>query len=414
MTPTADTHTRKGLTVTRIEAARPRRKPYKLTDRDGLVLIVNPNGSKLWRRRLRVNGRETMISLGAYGKDNGLREARNAAEEAFKLAREGINPAHHRKAERAKAAVAGDATFKALADEWIDRKQQGKRPWSKATARQRQRLMEIYLFPKLGSLPVGMIDSALVYEALEAIHAKAPAQTAFARQCVQGVMQLAIIRRLATVDPSYVLRGAHEPPRTAHHRPLKKDEIKPFFAALEGSNAQEITKLAVRLSFWTLARSKEVIGARWSEFDLDTATWEIPGERMKKREPHTVPLPAQAVEGLRGLRALMPHREVLFPNGHDPQRPASHTYLNKAVTRLAFKGFTAHGIRSTGSTLLHDMQFRPEVIEAQLAHKERNKTKASYNRAEYLEERRQMMQQWANTLDALCSDAKVKPIRRAA
>jgi integrase len=410
----ADTRTRKGLTVAQIEAAKPQEKPYKLTDRDGLVLVVNRNGSKLWRRRLRVNGRETMISLGAYGKDNGLKNAREAADQAFKLAREGINPSHHRKAERAKTAAAGDATFRALAGEWIERKQEGKRPWTKATVRQRRRLLEQYVYPKLGSLPVAMIDSALVYDVLETIHAKAPAQTAFARQCVRGIMQLAIIRRLATVDPSYVLRGAHEPPRTVHHRPLKSDEVKPFFAALESSSAQELTKIAVRLAFWTLARSKEVIGARWSEFDLEAGTWEIPTERMKKREPHTVPLPFQAVETLRSLRALMPHREVLFPNAHDPKRPAAHTFMNRAVTRLGFKGFSAHGIRSTGSTMLHDMKFRPEIIEAQLAHKERNKTKASYNRAEYLEERRQMNQQLADTLDALCSDAKVQPIRRAA
>ena len=139
-----------------------------------------------------------------------------------------------------------------------------------------------------------------------------------------------------------------------------------------------------------------------------------PGERMKKREPHTVPLPSQAVETLRTLRALMPNREVLFPNAHDPQRAAAHTYLNRAVTRLGIKGFTAHGIRSTGSTMLHDMKFRPEIIEAQLAHKERNKTKASYNRALYLEERRQMMQQWADTLEALSKDGKVKLMRKAA
>jgi integrase len=160
-------------------------------------------------------------------------------------------------------------------------------------------------------------------------------------------------------------------------------------------------RLAVNLTSWTLCRSGEVIGARWSEFDLDEAQWTIPAARMKKRDPHVVPLPTQAVDALRSWRDFLPNRDVVFPNAHDPRRPASHTYLNKAVTRLGFKGFTAHGIRATGSTMLHDMGFRPEIIERQLAHQERSKTKRSYNRALYLEERRHMMQSFADYL-AVC------------
>jgi len=398
------------LTDTRIRQAKPKARPYKLAAGDGLVLLVQPNGSKLWRRRLRVNGVETMYAIGRYPNVT-LTQARDVAREAFTLAQQGINPATRRKASKALTASAQSSTFRALAGKWLEKK--GKE-WTQTTLRQRRRLMEHHVYPTLGDLPVGEINSATVFEVLEKVHSSAPSQTAFARHCISGVMGQAIIRGLADADPVYILRDQHRAPKTVHHRPLEQKEIKPFFAALETTNMQEPTRIAVKLSFWTLSRSREVIGARWNEFDLDEGIWTIPAARMKKREQHVVPLPTQAVETLKLLCTLMPNREVLFPNGHDPKRPAGHTLLYKVVTRLGFKGFTAHGIRATGSTMLHDMAFRSEVIEHQLAHVERNKTKAAYNRAGYFEERRQMMQAWADYLDGLRAGGKVSPIKQVA
>ncbi len=398
------------LTDTRIKQAKPKGEPYKLVDGEGLVLLVNPNGSKLWRRRLRVQGRETMYAIGKYP-DVGLQEARGMAREAFRLARKGINPVTQRKATTARTAAEQASTFRLLAAGWLETKNA---EWTQATLRQRTKLFETYIYPKLGDLPAGEIKSSTIKPVLDAIHKSAPAQTAFARHCISSVMGEAIIHGLTDTDPVYVLRTKHKAPETVHARPLEQKEIAPFFAALDKSPAQEPTRIAVKLTFWTLCRSMEVIGARWDEFDLEAGLWTIPAGRMKKREVHSVPLPSQAVAALKRLRGFMPDREVLFPNSHDPRRPASHTLLNKAVTRLGFKDFSAHGIRSTGSTMLHDMGFRPEVIERQLAHQERNKTKRSYNRALYLDERQDMMQQWADTLDALRSGGKVVPIRKRA
>jgi integrase len=398
------------LTDTRIRQSKPKSTPYKLVDGDGLFLSVNPNGSKLWRRRLRVNGAETMFAIGKYP-EIGLQEAREKAREAFRLAREGINPSTHRKATQARTAASQAATFRAFAEEWVTDK--GKQ-WTATTLRQRRRLLERYILPKLGDLPAGDVKSPAVKTVLDAIHKAAPAQTAFARHIISGVMGEAIIAGLTDTDPVYVLRDRHKAPKTTHHRPLEQKELRPFFAALDKAPVQEQTRIAVRLAFWSLCRSGEVIGARWQEFDLDAGLWTIPAERMKRREPHVVPLPTQAIAAMRRLRDFMPHREALFPNAHDPRRPASHTYLNKAVTRLGFKGFAAHGIRATGSTMLHDMGFRPEIIERQLAHQERSKTKRSYNRALYLEERRQMMQAWADYLDGLAAGGKVSQIRKVA
>ena len=399
------------LTDTRIRAAKPKESPYKLVDGAGLFLLVQPHGSKLWRRRLRVNGKETMLALGKYPKV-GLEQARKAAREAIDLARLGVNPAQHRKAAKARNAAASASTFRALASEWLATKERQK-IWTPTTLRQRRRLLDAYIFPKIGDLAVGDIDSSVVYDVLEKVHGKAPAQTAFARQIISGVMQLAIIKRLGTVDPVYVLRSAHKAPKTLHHRPLEQGEMGPFLQAVERSNVQEKTRTAVRLAFWTLARSTEVIGAKWDEFDLDASLWTIPAARMKKREEHRVPLPRQAVDALRHLKALAPGRPFLFPNAHDSRRPAARTFLNKAVTRLGFKGFSAHGIRATGSTMLHGMGFRSEAIERQLDHRERSKTKRAYNQADYFEDRRAMMQQWADFLHAATGSTNVTPMRRA-
>lgn len=401
------------LSDTRIKQAKPRAKPYKLVDGEGLFLLVTPNGSKLWRRRLRVNGVETMYAIGRYGThpDVGLAEAREQAREAFKLAKQGINPVTHRKASYARTAAGQAATFKAMAERWLAHKT---KEWTSVTLRQRKALLEDYIYPKLGDLPASDVKSPSVKAVLDTVHKAAPSQTGFARQIISGVMGEAIIAGLTDTDPVYVLRDRHKAPKTEHARPLEQKEIKPFFSELEKAPMQEATRIAVRIAFWTLCRSNEVIGARWTEFDLDNAFWTIPAERMKKREQHTVPLPSQAVAELKRLRDFMRNREHLFPNSHDPRRPASHTYLNKAVTGLGFKGFSPHGIRSTGSTMLHDMGFRPEIVERQLAHQERSKTARSYNRALYLDERRQMMQTYADYLDGLRAGAKVTSIRKAA
>lgn len=398
------------LTDTHIRKAKPEAKPYKMVDGGGLVLLVQPNGSKLWRRRLRVNGKETMLALGKYPKV-GLEEARRAARDAVDLARKGVNPAQHRKAAKARNAAASASTLRSLASEWIATKERQK-IWTATTLRQRRRLLDAYILPKIGDLAVGDVDSAVVYDVLEKVHSKAPAQTAFARQIISGVMRLAIIKRLAAIDPVYVLRSQHKAPQTVHHRPLEKDEVGPFLRAVERSNVQEKTRAAIRLAFWTLARSTEVIGAKWDEFDLEAGVWTIPAGRMKKREEHRVPLPRQAVDALRHMEALASGRQHLFPNAHDSRRAAARTFLNRAVTRLGFKGFSAHGIRATGSTLLHGMGFSSEAIERQLDHRERSKTKRAYNQADYFEDRRAMMQQWADLLDAAADGTSVTPIRR--
>jgi len=215
----------------------------------------------------------------------------------------------------------------------------------------------------------------------------------------------------AEIDPTNPLRGSLKQIQTQHKKPLTPEVIPDFMTALENYSGYFSNKIALKLLMLTLVRSVEILLARWEEFDLDSATWVVPAERMKMREPHTVPLSRQAVDQLKTLQPLTGKSEYLFPNRSNLTRPVSTGVLWKMVARMGYKGrFSPHGIRATGSTILNEQGFRSDVIERQLAHKERDKTRASYNQAEYLKERRAMMQQWADYLDVLVEGGDVVPL----
>ena len=231
-------------------------------------------------------------------------------------------------------------------------------------------------------------------------------------QTISGTCRFAVATLRADGDPTAALRGALKPRQTKHHAPLKPEKLPVLMAAIDESPAYFSTKVALKLLVYTLTRSVEVIEARWDEFDLDIGTWVIPAHRMKMREDHMVPLPTQAVSALRQLYGMTPRREVLFPNRRTPNKPASRGILWKAVSAMELKvEFSPHGVRSTGSTILNSMGHRADLIEKQLAHEERSKSRGSYNRATYLEERRDMMQEWADYLDSLSAGDDVVPIK---
>ena len=216
----------------------------------------------------------------------------------------------------------------------------------------------------------------------------------------------------ADADPAAALRGAVRKPKTQHKRPLSQKELGLFLDRLDASQSGLPVSTALRLLLLTFVRPGELRGARWAEFDLDAAEWRIPADRMKMGEPHVVPLSRQAVKLLRQLKAEAGGRPQLFPNLRDPKRDMSPTTLNRALERMGYGGhFSAHGFRATASTLLNELGYRPDVIERQLAHRERNKVRASYNQASYMPERKKMMQEWANYLDAATSSGKVRPIK---
>ncbi|WP_460824375.1 tyrosine-type recombinase/integrase [Lysobacter olei] len=400
------------MTDAAIRSARPKPKPYKLADGNGLFLMVSPTGAKLWRYRYRIGGSENLFAIGAYPEVS-LQLAREQREAARRLVKEGIHPAKHRKAARLVSAAEAANTFEAVAKEWIA---QNRTHWSAYYCRQVETVLTNDVFPQVGGLPMRSVTAAHLLAILKAIEAReAPSIALLARQWVSAIFRYAVATLRADVDPAAALRGAVRKPKTRHKRPLSRNELALFVERVNATESGTLVRTALQLLLLTFVRPGELRSARWSEFDLDSAEWRIPAERMKMREAHTVPLSWQSVKLLQDLRPFSGCRAQLFPNLRDPQRDMSPTTLNRALERMGYKGdFSAHGFRATASTILNELGYRPDVIERQLAHRERNRVRASYNQASYMPERKKMMQDWADYLDAAIGGYRVTPIRSAA
>jgi integrase len=384
------------LADTRVRNAKPQEKPYKLADDGGLYVEVKPTGAKLWRYRYRIAGKENVFAIGKYPAVT-LAEARSTRDDARKLVKQGIHPAHQRKLERLRRVAEHADTFEAIAREWLTH---NAARWTARSRLQRQRLLERDVFPWIGSMPVRQVLAAHILQVLRKTELRAPAMAVLARQCIGAIFGYAVSTLRAEIDPTITLRGALRPRTTEHKRPFTRADIPTFFSALEDYPGTFPNKVAIRLAWLTLARSVEVLTAKWNEFDLEHALWRIPAERMKMREPHTIPLSRQAVELLQRLHGVTVSSEYLFPCRTNWHKPVSPGVIRKAFDSMGYaERFTPHAIRVTGSTILNEMGFPADWIERQLAHQERNKVRASYNRAEYLAERREMMQVWADLLD---------------
>ncbi len=392
------------LTDTRIRQAKPKDKPYKLSDGGGLHLEIRPTGAKLWRLRYRLARKENVFAIGRYPEVD-LKGARSERDKAKQTIREGVHPAHKRKLDRIRQTNDHANTFRAVADEWLDRNAEG---WTAKTYKQRQTALENDVFPFIGSLPVRQVTPAHVLDIVQRVEKRAPTMAVIVNQSIGAICRYAIVTLRADFDPTAPIRGSLKPLQTQHSKPLSISELPAFLRAVDNYPGHFGNKTALRIMLLTLVRTVELIEARWEEFDLEQGLWTIPAERMKSRLMHRVPLSHQAIDLLHKLHGVSGHREFLFPNRSDPRRPASQGVLWKAVVSLGYQGkFSPHGIRATGSTMLNEMGFRADVIERQLAHAERNKVRASYNQADYLEERRQMMQTWADFIDAQAAGGNV-------
>lgn len=389
------------LTDAKIRNAKPGPKPAKLADGGGLYLEVRPTGAKLWRYRYRIAGKENLFALGEYP-SIALAEARAEHAKARALVRQGVHPSHNRQAERLSNQTANANTFEAVAKEWISKKSPR---WTAYYSRQVTRFMESDVFPYVGKLPIRSVTSAHLLEIVRRIEARGAVTVALlVRQWSSAIFRYAVATLRADGDPAAALKGAIHRPKVEHHKPLSRSEIVSFIGAVDKYGGYRTTVIALRLMLLTFVRTVELRKGEWSEFDLQNAEWRIPAERMKMREPHVVPLSEQAVVLLRELQTYTGGRGLLFPNYRNPKECMTATTLNRALERMGFNGkgsigFSAHGFRATASTLLNEMGYRSDVIERQLAHSERNKVRASYNHAEYMEERRSMMQDWADFLE---------------
>lgn len=395
------------LTDAKVRSAKPAPKPYKLNDGAGLHLLVRPTGSKLWRYRYRIDGRENLFAIGEYladkrGSHVSLDDARAARDSARALVKKGIHPSHSRQTERIAARAANANTLEAVAKEWIEKKQSG---WSPYYLKQVESFFAADVFPQIGKLPLRGITAAHVLDVVRKIEKRGAASVALlVRQWLSAVFRYGVATLRADVDPAAALKGAIHRPKTEHHKPLTQAQLADFVTALGKFGGFRTTAIALHLMLLTFVRTVELRAARWEEIDLEAAEWRIPAERMKMRQMHIVPLSSQAVALLKELKTLTGERELLFPNYRNSKSCMTPTTLNRALERMGFNGkdsigFSAHGFRSTASTMLNEMGFRPDVIERQLAHAERSKVRASYNHAEYMKERQEMMQAWSDTID---------------
>ncbi|MGD8617300.1 MAG: tyrosine-type recombinase/integrase [Gammaproteobacteria bacterium] len=420
------------LTDAKIRNTKPAAKPIKLTDGGGLYLEVRVTGKKLWRYRYRIAGKENVFAVGEYSTaPNGetpeeaetrrkggcftLAEARYERTKSRALVKQGIHPAHHRQAERLASHAANANTFQAVAREWIAKKRPG---WTAYYSRQVERFLDADVFPYIGNLPIRNVTAAHLLEIVRRVEGRGAGTVAvLLRQWISAIFRYAVATLRADSDPAAALKGAIHRQRPEHRKPLNRAQIAEFLTALDSYGGYRTTVIALRLALLTFVRTVELRAACWAEIDLEHAEWRIPAERMKMREPHIVPLSRQAIELLNELHTYTGGRNYLFPNYRNPKTFMTGTTLNRALERMGFNGngsigFSAHGFRATASTMLNELGYRSDVIERQLAHKERNKVRASYNQAEYLKERRVMMQQWADLMEEIAKpEQKVAPIQ---
>lgn len=386
------------LTDVKIRQSRATDKALKLTDSNGLYLEVRPNGSKLWRYRYRIAGKENLFAIGEYPAIS-LQEARRVRDDARELVKQGIHPSHARQSTLANQLTQNTNTFESIAREWLDRK---KEQWTPYYLKQATNCLERNAFPKIGRLPIRNVTAAHLLEILQTMEKRGAETYALQlRQWCSSVFRHAVVTLRADGDPAGALKGAIQRPKINHSKPMTAAQIGDFKARLDTYGGNLTTVIAMRLMLYTFVRTVELRKAPWEEFDLGSALWKIPAERMKMRRPHVVPLARQAVALLTDLKRVTGAGTWLFPNFRRPDDVMSATTINRALEHMGYATglWTGHDFRATASTRLHEMGFRPDVIELQLAHVETNKTKAAYNHAEYMAERRNMMQAWADWID---------------
>ena len=403
-----------GLTDTEIKRAKSAEKAYSLGDGGGLYLWVKPTGGKLWRWSYRFEGKEKLMSLGKYP-DVSLAQARERHAEARKLLATGVDPMAQRKAEKTAEKKAVENSFQSVAEQWLDHWAEGKSPRHVEYTRRR---IEMDILPALGARPVAEIEAPELVVMTKAIEDRGARDIAKrALETAGQVFRYAIAHGYARRNPATEIRPRDilKSSRKTNYARVEAKELPALLRAIEVYQGTHVTRLAIKLMALTFVRTGELIGAKWSEFDLEARRWNIPPERMKMRTAHIVPLSTQALQVLDTLQTLSGTSEFLFPGDRNPKKPMSNMTILGALERMGYKGrMTGHGFRGLASTILHEQGYEHDHIELQLAHAARNAVSAAYNHALYLEPRAKMMQEWADFLEQTQRGGKVLPFRGTA
>jgi len=391
------------LTDIGCRTAKPKDRPYKIFDGGGLYLEIMSNGSKLWRIKYSYAGKEKRLSLGPYPLVT-LAEARNGRDEAKKLLRNNINPAEHR--QHTKQQIARDASnsFEAVAREWYDHQ---KDRWSKGYADNILHRLEMDIFPMIGKRPISQITPPELLDCLRKVEKRGALDLAGRiKQTCGQIFRYGIQTGKCERDSAADLKGALRSRKAKHFASIETKELPNFIKTLQQNDARlyNRTRRAIWLSMLTFTRPGEIRQAQWAEIDLEAGEWIIPAERMKMRREHIVPLSQQAIKILKEQQEETGtlNTPYVFPSQIEPRSPMSDGTVNRAIKRLGYgQRMVAHGFRALARTTIREkLRYDSEVIEKQLAHRTRNPLGEAYDRTQFLDERRLMMQAWADYIDA--------------
>mgnify|MGYP000388067023 FL=1 len=388
--------TTRPLTNTEVLRAKALEKDLTLHDGDGLFLIVKTSGKKLWRFRYQrpTTKQRTMMGLGAFPALS-LADARRLRADYLALLANGIDPQIQAEVAEEEQQIALDSIFSTVAANWFQLKSKSVTP---DYAKDIWRSLEKDVFPAIGEIPVQQIKARTLVEALEPIKARGALETV--RRLVQRINEImiyAVNTGLIDANPASGVGMAFEKPKKKNMPTLRPEELPKLMRSLVMSNLSVPTRCLIEWQLMTLVRPSEASGTRWAEIDLEAKLWTIPAERMKAKREHIVPLSSQALNILEVMKPISSHREYIFPSRNDPKQPMNSQTANAALKRIGYAGkLVAHGMRSIASTAMNETGFNSDVIESALAHIEKNEVRRAYNRALYLEQRKELMQWWGN------------------
>ena len=390
------------LTVTQIRTLKPAPKPYKVPDVDGLFLLVQPSGALLWRFRFRTHGIEKKLSLGEFPNVS-LQQARRLREEAQAKLIDGIDPVEEKRQRKLAAEIAARTTFHLVAEEYIQKSEREGR--SPATIKKARWFLEL-LDRDIGKRPISEVTPHELLEALKRVERRGHFETAQRLRAFAGrVFRYGFATLRTDRNPADILRGALTVPRVKHHAAIiEPKKVGELLRAIEEYEGRAENRIALQLAPHVFLRPGELRKATWAEIDFAEKVWRIPAERMKMKQPHTVPLSKQSLFLLEGLRSLRNRSDFLFPALHTSQRSICENTLNTALRRMGYGSdeMTSHGFRAIASTLLNESGlWHPDAIERALAHGERDKVRAAYHRGAHWAERVRMAQWWSDHLDQL-------------
>lgn len=386
------------LTELQLKHYKPKDTLYRVPDSNGLYIEISTTGKKVWLYRFYYQGKNQSMTLGRYPEIS-LAQARRERDQARELVREGKHPTRERKIQKMRNMYNGDNCFENIAKKWMEGRDG---LLNTKYAKQCNDRMKQYVFPMIGMLPISEITIPDVVRVVEAIAKGGTYETAKRmKQCISQVFRFASFRGLCDHNPAADLRGLLPTPEKKHHACIPMKELPDLLQAIDRRRPDN-AKYAMQMLALTFVRTGELIGAKWAEIDWEREEWHIPKERMKMKRPHVVPLSKQALAVLRILQERTGHKEFIFYSAASKSLHISNGVVLVALARMGYHGrMTGHGFRTLASTLLNERNYSADVIERQLAHEEQDKIRGAYNRAEYLIERKKMMQEYADLLERI-------------